>query len=193
MRTVLRAGAALVLSGALAGCTAAHPVLPQPTRSPASASVTTAATALPVLTGFGALRADWDRRHTAVVAAGCARGSAYDEDPRLDAFPGCPGSRYVAVDGPGDRVEAYEVNFPAGATLRQTLLAEAGELPSDAVLVWRTTLAECTVSQYRSPELARLDPSSIPGGLVGVASETTPRGSRYLDFVPLDLHGQPRC
>jgi len=99
----------------------------------------------------------------------------------------------VAVDGPGNRIEAYEVNFPAGTTLRQTLLATVRELPPDAALLWRTTMPHCTVAQYRSAELARLDPVNIPGGLVGVASETTPRGRRYLNLLPFDMHGKPRC
>lgn len=146
-----------------------------------------------MLTGFGALRADWDRTHTVVVARGCSRGSAYDENLRLDAFPGCPGSEYGGVDGPGDRVEAYVVNFPAGTTLQQTLQAQARELPSDAVVVWQATLPDCTVTQYRSPELGRLDPADIPGGLVGAASETTPQGRRYLNLLPFDMRGRPRC
>lgn len=192
MATILRAVIALALCGVLAGCTGAHPA-PPPFSSSASGSVTTSAPAQPVLTGFGALQADWNRTHAVVVAPGCPRGSAYDEDPRLDAFPGCPGSRYVAVDGFGNRIEAYQVNFPAGTTLRQTLLATVGELPPDAALLWRTTMPECTIAQYRSAELARLDPANIPGGLVGVASETTPPGRRYLSFIPLDPHGKPHC
>jgi hypothetical protein len=111
----------------------------------------------------------------------------------LDAFPGCAGSKYVAVDGPGDRVEAYEVRFPAGTTLQQTLLAVVRELPPDTALVWRSTLPGCTVAQYRSAELARLDPANVPGGLIEVASETTPAGRRYLGLLPLDLHGKAHC
>jgi hypothetical protein len=100
MATMLRAGIALLLSGVLAGCTYSHAALPPPVSSSASGSVTTSVPAQPVLTAFGALRADWNRAHAVVVASGCPRGSAYDEDPGVDAFLGCPGSRYVAVDGP---------------------------------------------------------------------------------------------
>jgi hypothetical protein len=189
----LRAGTALVLSGVLAGCAAAHPAPAPSSASTASAAASTAAPAQPVLTGFGALRTDWNRTHAVVGGPGCPPGSAYDEDPRLDAFPGCPGSKYVAVDGPGNRVEAYDVRFPAGTTLQQTLLAVARELPPDAALVWRSTLPGCTVAQYRSAELARLDPANIPGGLIEVASETTPAGRRYLGLLPLDLQGKAHC
>lgn len=109
------------------------------------------------------------------------------------AFPGCPGSRYVAVDAPGARVEAYQVNFAPGATLRQTLLAIARDLPPDSRLVWQETLRGCTITQYHSVELAQLDPANVPGGLVAVASETTPSGRRYLSFIPLSVHEIRSC
>lgn len=186
----LRAGTAVLLSCLLAGCAAAHQPDP-PTSS--SAAAKTSALAQAALTGFGALRTDWNRTHAVVAGPGCSPGSAYDEDPRLDAFPGCAGSKYVAVDGPGNRVEAYEVRFPTGTTLQQTLLAVVRELPPDTGLLWRSTLPGCTVAQYRSAELARLDPTNVPGGLIGVASETTPGGRRYLNLLPLDMHGKARC
>jgi hypothetical protein len=168
-----------VLASALTACSHRSPATNTSTRPglSAHASVT--------LIGFGALRSNWNRTHTEVTAAGCEAGSAYDADPHLDPFPDCPGSKYVAVDGPANRVEAYQVNFPAGTTLAQTLQAETSELPPDALQVSRLTPAGCVITEFRSAALARLDPANLPDGLVSVASETKPTSRRYLDFLPV--------
>lgn len=181
VRIAVHVASMIALVGVLSGCTTSHHI---PSKDQSSRPATGAARPL---TGFGALRGDWNRTHTEVVAPGCPAGSAYDMDPHLDSYPGCPGSMYVGVDGADDRVEAYQVNFPAGTTPQQTLRAELRELPSDAVRVSQLTPTGCVITQYRSATLARLDPSNIPGGLVAVASDTKPNGRRYLDLIPTDL------
>lgn len=179
MRVVVgRVTLMLVLAGAITGCT-------DRTGTNAWTGQGRSTQVSATLVGFGALRSDWNRAHTEVLASGCDPGSAYNADPRLDSFPGCPGSKYVAVDGPANRVEAYVINFPVGTTLEQTLQAETPELPPDTVQASRLTLAGCVTTVFRSATLARLDPSNFPDDLVSVASETTPEGRRYLDFLPV--------
>lgn len=155
--------------------------------SAAAAACTGSASGHHALDGIGATQRQWNSSHTAVRARGCIAGQAYDPDPRLRAFPGCPGSKYVAVDVVRGRVDAYVVNFPAGATLARVLAAIRPELPGDAVRTSTSVHGSCTLDQFRSAALARIDRQDFPGGRIAVAAARAPDGRRYLDLLPIDL------
>jgi len=163
----------------LAGCT-------HNTTRPGPVVTTSNAAPADDLVGFGATLANWNRHHEAARSVHCDEESAYDADARLDSFPGCPGSKYVAIADFGGRVEMYEMNFLAGTTLSATLAAELTEVPRDAQLVRVLRPGPCVISFFQSKLLGQLDPTNLPGGRFSVASEVKPTGRRFLSFVPDD-------
>lgn len=96
-----------------------------------------------LLTGFGALDAIWQSRHTE-DGGRYAPGMSYDNN------------RFGAVLHLDGRVMGFDINFGRGTSFEVARAAVLEQLPPDTTVAWSKDLAECRVFQLQSPTLGKV-------------------------------------
>ena len=141
-------GAVFVLAGCAGANSAVEPSASPPSSPATSPAAVAATTSGPALTGFGATLAQWQAAHTLDLSVPAR--NAYL--PRVAGSGGEDTWQVVTVVG--GRVISYTLNV-VSSSLRSAEARARRELPADARVLWRRTVAgNCAQEQFESATLA---------------------------------------
>jgi len=121
---------------------------PAPTPAPKPAE--------PVLTGYGATQAEWNKTHTEDKRF--AANTAYDPEPNLAG--GCNGDKYCAMQGTTD----YEMSFPNSLDQAEVQTEIMQEFPSDTTVLWQQLNTSGEPSECYQMEVHSATLATVLGG-----------------------------
>jgi hypothetical protein len=148
----------------------------KPVAKPSQPTQQTAPTAQqstsPVLTGYGAMQADWNANHQADTRYDS--GAVYDPTPGLGTDERHD-AKYYSVSTQDGRILTYAMRLPNKSNLTAAQVEVMQEFPTDAKVVWQQTQDQCSQMEISSVTLGN---TSVLGG----SSIGDPQGQVFVEF-----------